>query len=351
MLGMDDKRLQNLEGVLLCLVVIGIGAVEHPSTAKSRAPSAQDAKESSVHIRFVREFSSPDDVRGERLPIFDRSVDIVAGPAEPHVANDKLVAPYSVATDSTHRVFVTDPGAGVVHIFDFEKSKCSVLGSRDTRLRLPAGVATDGDDDVYVTDTSLGVVLVYDSKGKFLRYLGKVEGGESYFQAPIGIAIHAATGHIYVCDSARHMIIMLDKKGHVLGHFGKRLGGDGPGDFRYPSRIVIAGDELFVLDSGNSRLQVLDPGGHLRREVRLPEVSASDGLALDDEKNIYVSDGQLNVINVLRHDGQFLCKFGLGGARPGELNVPSGLWIESESLYVADSKNHRVQIFQIEKQR
>jgi DNA-binding beta-propeller fold protein YncE len=348
---MDDKRLQNLERVLFCLVVIGIGAAEHPRTTNSRAPSAQDARESSVHIRFVREFSSPGDVRGERFPIFDRSLDIVAGPADPHLANDKLVAPYSVATDSTHRILVADPGAGVVHIFDFEKSKYSVLRSRDTRLRLPAGIATDGDDNVYVTDTSLGVVSVYDSKGKFLRYLGKVQGGESYFQAPVGIAIHAATGHIYVCDSPRHMIVMLDKKDHVLGHFGRRLGGNGPGDFRYPSRIVIAGDEIFVLDSGNSRLQVLDPGGHFRREIRLPEVSASDGLALDDEKNIYLSDGQLNVISVLNRDGQFLYKFGLSGAKPGEFNVPSGLWIESESLYVADSKNHRVQVFQIEKQR
>jgi DNA-binding beta-propeller fold protein YncE len=345
-LSLDKNRWQKLKGVLLCLVVIGIGAGEDPRAANSRASSGQYAKQSSAPPRFVLEFSSAEDVRRERFPIFDRSLDIVAGPAESQATNDKLVAPSSVATDSTHRVFVADPGAGVVHVFDFEQSKYSVLKGRGTQLQLPAGIAVDGQDNVYVTDTTQGVVLVYDAKGKFLRYLGKAGGGESYFLAPVGIAIHAATGHIYVCDSRRHMIIMLDKEAHILGHFGRRLGGKGPGDFRYPSRIAIAGDELFVLDSGNSRLQVLDPGGHFQREIKLPEASGDDGLALDEKKNIYVSDVQLNVINVLNHDGQFLYKFGQSGTKPGEFEEPCGLWIASGSLYVADTKNHRVQLFQ-----
>jgi DNA-binding beta-propeller fold protein YncE len=342
---------RNSGVVLLCLVVIGIGIAEHPGIASSRASSAQERKESSAHLRFVREFSSADDVGLERHPVFDRSLDIIAGPAESHAINGKLVAPYSVATDSGHRVFVADPEAGVVHVFDFEQSKYSVLNGRVARLRSPTGIAVDREDNVYVTDTAWGAVVVYDSKGRFLRYLGKGEEGETYFEAPVGIAIHTATDHIYVCDSRRHMILMLDKKGHVFGHFGKRWGGKQPGDFRYPSRIVIGGDEIFVLDSGNSRLQVLDLGGHFRREIKLPEVSANDGLALDNEKNIYVSDVQLNVINVLNRDGQFLYKFGRSGAKPGEFNQPSGMWIESENrLYIADTKNSRVQLFQIEEQ-
>jgi hypothetical protein len=68
-------------------------------------------KRKHAHLRFVREFLSADDVRREH-PIFDRSFDIVAGPAELLAASDKLVAPYSVATDSTHHVFVADTEGG-----------------------------------------------------------------------------------------------------------------------------------------------------------------------------------------------------------------------------------------------
>jgi sugar lactone lactonase YvrE len=336
----------------VCLVVAGISVAEHSSTANPTGPSAQDAKASLARLRFVREFSSADDASRELHPIADRSLDIIAGPAEPHAASNKMVAPYSVATDSRHRVFVADREAGVVHVFDFEQSKYSVLNDRGARLRSPTGIAVDRDDSVYVTDSTLGALLVYDSKGKFLRYLGKGEGSETYFEAPMGIAIQAASDHIYVCDSRRHMIIMLDKKAHVLGHVGKRWGGKRPGDFRYPSRIAIAGDEIFVLDSGNSRLQILDLGGHFRREIKLQEATGDDGLAVDNEKNIYVSDVQLNVITVFSHDGQLLYKSGRSGTKPGEFNEPSGMWIESNNrLYIADTKNKRVQQFQIETQR
>ena len=80
--------------------------------AISRASSPQHPSESDAHLRFVREFPSADDVRREH-PLFDRSFDFVAGPVELLAASDKLGAPYSVATDSTHRVFVADPDAGL----------------------------------------------------------------------------------------------------------------------------------------------------------------------------------------------------------------------------------------------
>jgi DNA-binding beta-propeller fold protein YncE len=301
-------------------------------------------------LTFIRELSSADDVRRELHPIFDRSLDVVAGPADPHQAGDKLIAPQSVATDSRQRVFVADAEAGVVHAFDFEESKYSVLKQPDSAMRSPVGLAVGRDDHVYVTDSALTAVLVFDSKGKFLRYLGKGEETETYFQSPLGIAIHPATGRVYVCDSRRHVILALDQKGHIVAHIGKRYGGKQPGEFRYPSRIAIAGDELYVLDSGNARLQILDLAGRFRRQVKLAEASLDDGLALDRDRNIYVSDGQLNIINVFDRDGRFLHKVGRAGTKPGEFNEPSGLWIDTQNrLYVADTRNHRVQLFQIEK--
>ncbi|MGB7495820.1 MAG: 6-bladed beta-propeller [Candidatus Acidiferrum sp.] len=279
----------------------------------------------------------------------NRSVDIIAGPAGDHPTIDHLVAPYAVTTDHKQRVFVTDPQAGVLHIFDFAQSRYSMLGGRASHLKSPTGVTVDHDGNIYVTDPVVVAVAVYDARGKFLHYLGKLAGAESYFQFPKGIAIHEPTGHIYVCDSRRHMILLLDKKGRILAHIGKRWGGKGPGEFRYPSQIAISGNELFVLDQANSRLQLLDLAGHFRREIKLPEVSADAGLALDDSKNIYISDPQFSVINVFAYDGHLLYKFGRNGSQPAEFDAPSGLWIDSvKNLYVADTKNKRIQQFQIE---
>lgn len=340
-------------GILgLGLIVLGTGPIFNSGSAHGNAAkdySSQNAKPPAQRPKFLREFSGPDDVTKGLPPAVEKSLTILFGPADPRTLVTNLEKPFAVATDSTHRVFVADPTAGGVHVFDFANYKYSFLGGPESSLRSPVGVAVGADDQIYITDPIVGLVLVYDSKGKFLRYLGKVGEGESYFQAPTGIAIEKQSGHIYVCDSPRHMVIKLDKQGHILGHFGKRLGGNGPGDFRYPTRILIAGQEMVVLDAANSRLQILDLGGNYRREIRIPELSADTGLALDAQKNIYVSNLQLDSIDVFTYDGQFLYRFGQIGTAPGAFHRPSGMWVESGNhLYVADIMNKRVQLFEIQ---
>ena len=331
---------------VVCLLVSSLWVTES-GVEQSKFGLLQVNSTVPTPLKFIRSFSSADDVTKELYPVLDRSLDIIAGPADPHSSIDKLQAPYAVTTDSKHRVIVTDPKAGIVHIFDFEHSRYATMGGRGSRLRSPTGVAVDSDDNIYLSDPAADGILVYSPGGRFLHSLGKM-GDESYFQGPVGIAVHTPTGHIYVCDSRRHMVLQLDRKGHILGHFGKRWGGKGPGDFRYPSQLAIAGDELFVLDRGNSRLQILDLNGHFRREISLPEVSFDAGLALDHSKNIYISDGQFNVVNVFTFEGQPLFKYGHAGAKPGEFDAPSGLWIDSANkLYVTDTKNRRIQLFQI----
>jgi DNA-binding beta-propeller fold protein YncE len=310
---------------------------------------AQTGKAGAQHVKFVREFSGPDDVTKGLPPAVDKSMDILFGKADAKPLWQKMQRPYSVTTDSEQRIYVTDPLAGLVHIFDFEHSKYTRLGGPESQLKQPVGVAVDQEDNVYVTDGVLGLIAVYTAKGKFLKYLGKVEGGEPYFTSPSGIAIEKETGKIYVCDAPRHMLIILDKQGHILGHFGKRRGGNGPGEFRYPSRIALVGEEVVVLDSGNSRLEILDLEGHYRREIAIPELSVETGLAVDAAKKLYVGNLTLDAIDVFRLDGQFLYRFGELGKGPSEFDRPCGIWVDRKGrLYVTDMRNARVEEFELE---
>jgi len=302
--------------------------------------------EPSEHLSFVRQFSSAQDVQREH-PVVNRALDIVAGAKDAGLPIDALQQPYSVTTDSNHRIFITDVRAGAVHVFDFVHSKYSLLRGGD-RLRSPLGVAADHDGNVYVSDIGLHTILVYDARGKFIHYLRKSTGRESYFDSPQGIAVDAATQHIYVCDTTRHMLIVLDKKGHVLTHFGTRGGGTRPGEFSYPTQVVAARTEIAVLDSGNSRAQILDVRGHFLKEIRLPDIGNRAGLAMDNDRNIYVSDPGLNRLRVFNHDGKLLYEFGRRGAEPAQFNGISGIWVDSgHCLYVVDTQNKRVQLFQI----
>ncbi len=295
---------------------------------------------------FLRQFASAEDMKGEHS-ILNRSLDIVAGPKDAEPQSYALQDPSAVTTDSRHRIFVTDVRAEAVHVFDFANSTYSRLRGGEA-LHLPVGVAADRDSNIYVSDSGLQTVLVYDSRGKFIRPLKKMKGGESFFDSVRGIAVDPTTARIYVCDKFRHMVFALDQKGRVLARYGKRFGGDGPGEFRYPIQVVAGGGEIVVLDSGNYRIQILDSSGRFLKGFRVPDVENRSGLALDSDGNIYVSDPQLNHVQVFSHDGQSLYTFGETGTGIGQFNGISGIWVDSgHCLYATDSGNKRVQLFQI----
>lgn len=336
--------------LLVCCLVPGPAAAVDTIPAAPSQPAQPDVQRpsASLSLSFVRAFSSANEVR--RPPhssALGRTLDIIAGPKErPLVVVDSLRSPLAVTTDSTHRVFVADTGANVVHVFDFVRSKYSFLGAR--RLGAPVSLAVDGRDNLYVIDHSTRTVLVYNPAGKYRGSLGKLRGGESYFDLPTAIAIDKITGHIYVCDMRRHMIIIMDNRGRRLGKIGKRGSGDGPGEFTLPTQVVIRGGELFVLDAGNARIQIFDTTGHFRRAITLAYADNRTGLAVDSHSNAYVSDPDLNQIQVYGNEGQRLYTFDPRTIPGANFGHPSAMWVDAGCcLYAVDSATNRVGLFQI----
>jgi DNA-binding beta-propeller fold protein YncE len=71
-------------------------------------------------------------------------------------------------------------------------------------------------------------------------------------------------------------------------------------------------------------------------------------LAVDNRGNIYVSDSDLNQIQILGHEGQTLYTFDPSTIKGANFSHPSGMWVdESRSIYVVDSQSNRVGLFQI----
>jgi DNA-binding beta-propeller fold protein YncE len=333
----------------VCCIVPGPAAAWDTTTPSQ--PAQTDDLEASANLRFVRAFSSADDVRRGH-PLLGRTLDILAGRKDLEPRMDVLHSPCAVTTDSTHRVFVADPGAEDVHVFDFIRSKYDLLKRGGGPPVTPISLAVDGRDNLYVIDRSSRTVFVYDSAGKFSGYLGKLSGGESYFETPAGITIDRTTGRIYVSDTLRHMVIIMDNRGRLIGKIGKRGGGDQPGEFRLPGQVVVSGGELFVLDAGNTRIQILDTAGHFRRAINLPYADNRTGLAVDQQGNIYVSDPELNQIQVFGHEGKWLYIFDPRTIEGANFSHPLGMWVDAgDCLYVVDSQSHRVGLFQISGQK
>jgi len=297
-------------------------------------------------LAFLRAFSSSDDVRPTH-PIVERTLNVIAGPADPVPHPSALLSASALATDSNHRVFVADTGAHAVHIFDFGRLKYARWGESGDRLHNPVSLAVDGHDNLYIVDQNDSTVLVYDAAGKFRRYVGKLRGGESYFSSPAGIAVDRATGRIFISDQQAQMIFVMDKRGKPIRRLGNRGGGSQSGEFKSPTQVVVAGHELYVLDAGNTRIQIFDLSGRFLRTVTLGYADQHTGLAVDDDANIYVGDPALNQIQIFGRDGQPLYRFDPSSIKNENFGHPSAMWADGNHLYVVDSQSQRVGLFQI----
>jgi hypothetical protein len=76
------------------------------------------------------------------------------------------------------------------------------------------------------------------------------------------------------------------------------------------------------------------------------ELNGPNGLTFDQEDRLFIADSYNHRVQIFATDGTFLCKWGSYGKGPGELNLPWGLAIDKDgNVYVADWGNSRVQKF------
>jgi len=64
-----------------------------------------------------------------------------------------------------------------------------------------------------------------------------------------------------------------------------------------------------------------------------------------DKKLIYITIDQSNQILVYTREGRFQSMIGTAykSSKPGEYNEPAGMTVDSNTLYICDSRNHRIQ--------
>jgi sugar lactone lactonase YvrE len=322
---------------LLAACSAGTAALQEPSPVNNPEWPLGDTGE---RIEWVRNIAESRDL-GSAGGFWRRIREMVAG-ADKH----GLVTPYGVLVDKARRLYVTDPGARVVHCTDMAKGRYFAIGGEGAPLlRTPIGLAQDERGRVYITDSTLGMVFRYDPEDASLKPLLAKRLGR-----PTGIAFHPQNHLLYVADTLASQIVAVDQGGVER----KRIGSQGEEaiQFNRPTDITInARGEILVLDALNFRISVLSPEGQLVRQFGEPGdamgyFSRPKGIAVDSSDNIYVGDSQRDMIQVFDDSGSLISAFGKSGVGRGRFWMPSGIFIDSRDyIYVADTYNRRIQIF------
>lgn len=187
-------------------------------------------------------------------------------------------------------------------LFSFE-------GSRLDPMVRPVGVLAD-ESGVYVVDSARHTIDIFDQDGEFRSSFGASETA-----VPLYIARSPLDGRLYVSDRGQRSVLVFETDGDYVGPFEPRASAEatgGPPPIEWaPVALDFAEDgALFVTDvAEDHRVLKFAPDGILQRSV----------------------GGTATVEGTI--------------ASPREFAFPNGIAVHDSRVYVADSNNGRIQVF------
>jgi tripartite motif-containing protein 71 len=309
------------------------------------------------------------DTANDRIEVFNPAGNYLRSFGAAGRAPGQLTAPMGLATDPTGRLLVSDTVDDRIEAFapgsDAFLEQWTLAGGDAAGYNAPAGIAIDPRGSIYVADPGNQRVVHLWGDSTFLGELGGPGNlGGAELNGAGAVAVSAVTGQTYVADTNHNRVLVYGPEGTLQAKWGAGEGdgsaGSAPGAFNHPQALAVApSGNLYVADTHNNRIVELSPSGgpiaewgaksnvsgHLRSPTGIAVASSPEG---DAAERVYVADSENNRIVVFEADGRFLEKWGLRGTAPGELSQPSALAVDCNGdVYVADTNNNRVQRFNL----
>lgn len=198
------------------------------------------------------------------------------------------------------------------------------------------------DGVIYVCDIRGKAVVTLNLRTREFGYIGVTGSGK--LGRPVNLKIDKQEKIVYVADMGRKQVLSYSPEGKLLKTFGKR-------DQLNPSDVDFHGSKLFISDVKAHQIIVLDRNtGEIISKIGKP--GSNDGeffhptnITIKNDR-LYVSDTTNFRIQIFDLDGNFLDKFGKIGRRPGDFSRNKGIDVDNEGLiYVVDSAYENVQVF------
>jgi len=228
--------------------------------------------------------------------------------------------------------------------------RVQIIGSRGVGIgefNKPRSVAVDAQDNLYVVDMT-GRVQKFSSNGVFQL---SWQMPQTDLGKPKGMG-RDREGNILVLEPHYQRVNVFSPLGKLLAQWGKR--GTNVGEFTLPravavnSRSEVFVSEYSVLDRvqrfgarGSALLAAIGHSGNGPGEFNRPE-----GLCVDAQDRLYVADSCNHRVQVFSNDGRLLCAYGKAGKGKGELSYPYDICVDAAGRqYVCEFGNSRIQVF------
>ena len=265
----------------------------------------------------------------------------------------QLIRTYGVGVDSKGMIYAVDQSVGAVFIFDPEKKgHVQMIGhGREANFGLIVDVALDDNDDIFVTDAKLHHVLKFNPKHEL-----QASFGADVLVRPGCVAIDRQNRFLYVADTGNDVVDVFDADNYKLlrqiGKPSRNHDQTDPGLFSMPEGVAVdRNGNVYVTDTFNNRIEIFDADGKFistfgKNGDGPADLERPKGIAVDCDGHIWVVDAAQNLVKVFDQQGRLLIYFGGQGYYPGQFMGPWGIAISpSNKVIVSETFPGRVQVF------
>ncbi|HEX8097509.1 MAG TPA: thioredoxin-like domain-containing protein, partial [Pyrinomonadaceae bacterium] len=305
-----------------------------------------------------------------------------------------LAFPGKVLADAKgERLFIADSNHNRIVITRLDGTLLETVGSgargakngglAEASFHRPQGMALEGNV-LYVADTENHLIRRVDLKARRVETIagtgeqsrgfeGSSPARSTALNSPWDLQLVGRT--LYVAMAGPHQIWELDLEGREVRTFagtGREARMDGPrgqASFAQPSGLASDGKTLYVSDAESNIIRAIDlarPGGAVKTLAGgdLFEFGDADGegdeVRLQHPLGLALYGGGVLIADTYNHKIKLLdprertVKTFLGDGKPGQVDgararlyEPGGLSVAGGKLYVADTNNHAVRVFDL----
>jgi tripartite motif-containing protein 71 len=271
---------------------------------------------------------------------------------EKPIRNLPLTQPQAISIDPEGHVFVLDTGNN--RILEFDKNGDFIysvggFGWKKEEFDRPLDVSAKTGLDIFIADYNNERIERYD---KNLNHISSLSSDETIsttlqfgFPSSVDISRH---GELFISDNENDRILKINSFGEPELSFGDFNWGEG--QLEYPVKIELTPTDLvYVSDQGTNQIVIFDYYGNYLARFGSGILNKPNGLAWTQEKELFVADTGNNRIVVFDKDHKPIFFWGEEGDKIGAFNNPVDVAIYDDRVYVLDSGNGRVQVFELEK--
>ena len=196
------------------------------------------------------------------------------------------------------------------------------------------------DMSFYVTDVDGKRVLHFSPDGDLIQ---EYKDAPNIFR-PIAVTLDDVRQELIVADEMYSHIVAFDLKSRQP-KYGMGSRGEGPGNFRIITDMIAVPGGFVISDRIELRVQIFNRSGEFIADFGRNDLMFPTALAADNFGRIYVADKADNTIKVYKA-GKLIDVVGRNGGNAGEFRYISDMKVLDNKLFVVDSLNSRIQIFE-----